>query len=838
MIFEHRKIESLDDYFVGLSKRKETSVYFYRINGISDEVRQFLCKYYEAARNSGVIIEGKISNPTEDNLSYYHEIMGMDFKMEDAFINASLKKWLPRMNDKQRNSITKAIYYSLDKMSKQGKTENMIKNAYIKYMCWLYYKFERIVNQLGNEIVPKILYEGSISNYELKLVAILSNAGCDVVLVQKDQDQAYQKLDMNSEISDVYSGNTTNFDADFLVRKLVNEAREKSLSQPVTTALNSSEPARTSVQRTTVQSNLVQRNPVQSNSVQRNPVQRNSVQTNPVQNNSGLHINVSRTTSKPATTDNNHLDHKGTNGSGKVSLGPVIRCTNAWIEGKGLSDILQATTIRGKDSSLFYNCYCRINGVVDRLTYANELYQFYLSLKNAKRYVAIANNGIKKPAVDEIATIKRSNYVRLEQLIAGLRANIQYPSNLELQKIMIRAFEEIITEESQDPNNNINKLVNKAVYLLCWLKRYQSELFNNWKKGDIGCFILFGGCKDNNEAMFMRFLARLPVDILILCPNLNEKCCLEDRELYEINYENSMVMDAFPAQNSQMHIATAAYHAERDLDKIMYNDSVIFRDQQFTKANTILLQTMDREIKILWNNDIKFRPNFSTIDGIVNMPVIFSKLSGVKDNKIDEYWISIKQLITEETMVIDHVPLINPSGSNPIKMYATEFYKNGKLQRNKIKNHPCYQYGFLREDMQEHILDKLEMMIEQNLIKGTHQNGTEYTIISVALSLPKFVIRLIQKFDFTKKNPKLIYINTTESLITLEDTIFVTLLNLIGFDVVFYVPTGYNMEGHFNKQLMEEHQLGDYVYDLQVPNWQTVPLTASKKWRDKLFKKG
>ena len=34
-------------------------------------------------------------------------------------------------------------------MQRAGKTEGMLKNAYIKFMCWLYYKFERIVNLLG-----------------------------------------------------------------------------------------------------------------------------------------------------------------------------------------------------------------------------------------------------------------------------------------------------------------------------------------------------------------------------------------------------------------------------------------------------------------------------------------------------------------------------------------------------------------------------------------------------------------------------------------------------------------------------------------------------------------
>ena len=91
-------------------------------------------------------------------------------------------------------------------------------------------------------------------------------------------------------------------------------------------------------------------------------------------------------------------------------------------------------------------------------------------------------------------------------------------------------------------------------------------------------------------------------------------------------------------------------------------------------------------------------------------------------------------------------------------------------------------------------------MIEQKTIKGTFENGTEYTIIAVVLNLNKEIIRLIQKFDFTRKNPKLIYINTTESIISLEDSILTAFLNLVGFDVVFFVPTGYqSVEKFFNK---------------------------------------
>mgnify|MGYP002508841350 CR=1 FL=1 len=63
--------------------------------------------------------------------------------------------------------------------------------------------------------------------------------------------------------------------------------------------------------------------------------------------------------------------------------------------------------------------------------------------------------------------------------------------------------------ETDQEKGNVNKLTNQAVYLLCFLKRYQPLLFSNWKQPDISCFIYLGGCKNETEAMFVKFLARL-----------------------------------------------------------------------------------------------------------------------------------------------------------------------------------------------------------------------------------------------------------------------------------------------------------------------------------------
>ncbi len=753
-MLEHIKIQSLDDFFTDLSERSSKGVFFYKINGYSEQICQFVKKYYNAARISGVIIEGRIPNPDKDNLEYYNEIMGMDFQLNIEFITASLRKWLPRMSAYQNSAVSSAIYKILNDLGKSGKNENMLKNAYIKFMCWLYYKFERILSQLGDNKVPKILYEGTASYYELLLLSVLSGAGCDIVLLQYKNDSTSQIPDTSTVLPDELKvSGMAGFPEYFSLKWLRDE----------------------------------------------------------IQNDMDIERLYGR---KPS----------------------VVNCTNAWIEGKGLDDFKKEIHARGSDPQFFYNCYVRINGVEDKLSYMNELYQFQMELKNSHRRIVIIDAPLPGPSTDEISQIKRGNYKTCKQMLAGLSGNIKYTANAGLQSIMVKSFVDVILEESKQEGITLNRLSNRAVYLLCWLKRYQGQLFANWKIPDISCFIYMGGCKNSNEALFIKFLARLPVDVLILNPDLNTKCCLSDTLLYEINYAGSLAADKYPRENTEVHIGTAAYHAERELDTVMYQDSGMYRNQQYSKAVSVTLRTMYEEISILWNQEMKYRPNFSIVGNTVNLPVIFAKVCGIKEGDIRQYWAGIRQLLGKEAFLIKQVPYLNAAEYNPVKAHATEFFKNGKVQKNKIKAHQSYQYGVLRDDVQEHILDKLQLLIDQKVIKGTFVNGTEYTIISTVLNMKKEILRMIQKFDFTKINPKVVYINTAEKEISLEDSILMAFLNLVGFDILFFIPTGYQtIEKYFNKKLAEEHQIGEYVYDLNVPDLNVARQTARISWREKLF---
>ena len=740
-MFQLGRIEKLHDYFSACSRRREQAVFFYRVAGHSGEVAAFLTQYDQAARTNGVVIEGRIPNPDPKQLDYLAEMMGSDFQLDAGFLTQKLTRWLPRLTGAQREAVVTAMTATLQDLQAHGKNENMLRNAYIKYMCWLYYKFERILGRLGGDELPKILYDGTVSSYELQLLVILARAGADIVLLERAGDAGYLRCDPTSQYAQLYQApGLTPFPADFSLRQLREQGRQQAERQKLYGA--------------------------------------------------------------PAG---------------------IAPCTNAWMKTPDGKEILTAVRARGDDPKLFYNAFVVQYGVEDKLLFPSDMVAFYQQLKREGRKVCLENGRLPPPTPEEIAAVRRRNHQTAEQLAADLAANLQYPNNQQLQTLMRQAFLDVVLEEDKAVGGNLNRLLNKAVYLVAWMKRYQKDLFQNWQAPEVGVFILFGACSGDNEALFLRLLAKLPVDVLVLLPDLNAPCVLKDPALLDLHKEHSLPMTDFPVEPSQMRVRTAAYQAEREMDSILYQNTGLYRARQHQKAEAVTLQTMYEEIGLLWDQELKYRPGFAAEGDTVTVPVLLEKICGIKDGPILPYWLEIKKLVTPETTLVTKLPWQTGLEANPMKPYATQFLRQGRLQREKIKQHKDYPYGILRPEIQDYLLDKLQVLLDEKLIAGTYQNGTEYTIVSTILGLPKDLLRRIQNFDFTKKNPKLIIISTTEETLSLEDSILVAFLNLVGFDILFFVPTGYqSIEKYFQKPFANEHQLGPYRYDLQVPDFRTL----------------
>ena len=759
-----------DECFLPISKRRQSGTFFFRVTQYSNEIGEWLWKYHEAARQKGVILENQIQNPDERQLNYYMETMGTAFSPEGSFIRSALQKWMPRMNESVRAEFAEALYAQLQELRHQGKSEGIQKNVYIKLMCWLYYKFERLMPYLGQDDAPKILYESSsITNHELILLRLLMSMGTDIVLLETQSDEAYQKLDAASAYSQILSlSGGKPFPADFSLKKF----RKEHMS-PRVQASPSSQSRATPSRPAAVPGG-----------------------------NAGTTIDVEK----------------------RLAIPSKAPCTNAWMKKADWQEARTPPVMRGTDTALFYNVFLRVNGVQDKLTYVNELYQFYQQMQTEGRKVCIMDGALPLPSSEEIQKIRRRNYRSAEEMTLDLVGNIPAAASVDLQRMMQLSFARTM-KQAQLWEPNVNRLMTTAVYLLCWIQRYQNGIFQGWRDGDVPCVVKMGGCGSEREALYMLYLSQLPVDVIIFAPNLNQPCVLRSDRLLDITGTESMAVMAFPRQNGNLTMHTAASYAEGELSSVLYEDTGLYRNQQFARAAAITLQTTYDEIFILWDQELKYRPNFSAGSQGVNMPVLYAKISGVEEGKLAPYWQKVKSLVsTADTLLFRQFPIAQGGGSS-FGQLAAKCLKEGRIRSAELKANRQYPFGLLRVEMQEHILHKTQEMLDERLIRGTFENGTEYTVLSTILGMRKEILRLIQGFDFTKKNPKIVVVSTKEEMpAKLEDAILLAFLNRIGFDIAMFVPTGYQtIEPYLKDCLPIEHQIGAFIYDQEIPDFAALP---------------
>ena len=780
-MFKRGTLNNLEDFFVDFAHRGEMKTYCCRLTAYNEVVADFLNRYVAEVKRGGLYIKGKLQNPDENQLAYYEKIMGLDFQMNMDFIDDGLKKWLPRLNMMQRRDIAEALLTVLNELAKIGKTENMLKNTFIKFFCWFYYKFEGVLNQLGKERLPKVLYEGDITAYELKALSILAKAGCDILILLPQGGKQYAVVDPANEYTQLIEAGNAPFPSDFSVASLKPKTAEKVSTPRANTVLST------------------------------------SAATVPPNNQTG------KSAKKPQTVV----------GSFRMPVLSRNPATNTWLTGDVLEDCLKKPEKRGTENDrFFYNLFVKLQGAEDKATYLNSLFKWKLKLMADNRHLLLIENIIPMPEPGAVSKITRTNSQNQMEILQNLAAQISFFQNKELENCakvaFFAVFEDLITLAPQ-------KLTNHGICVVCWLNRYLPKLFLSDKEMPV--FLYYGACKTQNEMLFLRLIARMPADILVVNPDLNQTDQLQDKLLYVKNYADSMQASGFPTDIDSVQFGTVAYHAEQDLNTLMYEDTGMYRNRQFKKAIPISLQTIYEEIKILWNQEAKYRPGFEVLADRVMLPVIYSKISGVNGSR-ESYFSEIADLMGENSFLISELPYIKPTDQNPMKNHAVSFVKGGKLLADKWKNHGSFPYSYIREDMQDYMLDKLQELINRKIIKGTGSNGVEYTIFAVAMNLDKQIVRLIQKFDFTKIVPKLLVVHTNENVCSLEDSILVAYLNLLGFDIAVFVPTGYQtIERNFEQNRMAEHQLGEYMYDLRVPSFDSVK-TQAAGFASRLFRRG
>lgn len=507
---------------------------------------------------------------------------------------------------------------------------------------------------------------------------------------------------------------------------------------------------------------------------------------------------------------------------------------NSWVEdnvfnfNSALTDFSLRNAPKGGFSNIFFVQY----GVEDKYSFSSSLLDFYKKLVDKQRKIVIINDFIPCATNDEIASVTRGNYANAQQLIAGLAKNISFSKRKDLEELMKNAFAEVLHEEAKPSLDNVQKLNNIAVGLICWIKRYVPVLLSELSLPQCATFIFFSKVKPKiAEKVFLAFLAKLPIDVICFFPNTTFDYELSSKA-HKVIFEYTDNMEQFPADRGGISVKTFAGKAEEEIDSIIGIEGS-YRNQQFKRAKIERLSCSSYEINSLWDQDLRFRPNFSDSNNEVYIPAIFAKLNGVEggESKLNDYWFSIKERLTPDTTLVTAYPWIPASIGKVIAGVATRYIdKRGKLAINAIKNSSDYKYGFLNIDKQDFLLDKIQNFLDRQMIEGVGKNGLEYSVLGILLDLPDDILRSLQKFDFTKKNPKYIFVVADRYIFSLEETVVANFLHFLGFDVLIYTPTGFECFGPcLAKREYDSFTLGDFLFGCQVPDISKVERSAVKK---------
>ncbi|MBQ2593046.1 MAG: hypothetical protein II567_07175, partial [Candidatus Riflebacteria bacterium] len=487
----------------------------------------------------------------------------------------------------------------------------------------------------------------------------------------------------------------------------------------------------------------------------------------------------------------------------------------------------------------FANMFFLQYGVEDKYSYSSNLSDFYKKLVSKQRKIVIINNEIQGATPDEVFSIERGNYNNVQQLVAALSKNITFPKRKDLEEMMKKAFAEVIYEDAKPSLNNMQKLNNIAVNIVCWMKRILPEMLGSLKMPECGTFIYFSTKKPKiAEKIFFSLLAKLPVDVICFFPNAKEDYDISTKAK-KVKFEDTLTLDSFPVQNGIIREMTFAGQAEQEISQVLRVDGS-FVTQQYRKAQVVTLNTSSFEVYSLWGQELRFRQGFSNSDSEVFIPTIFAKMNGVEGGKekLEDYWLKMKELFTPETTVVSSYPWVKNDIGKFMSGNATRYMDiRGKLLLRNIKNSSDYKYGFIDIDKQNYLLDKIQAFLDERSISGMGKNGREYAVIGILLDLPQEILLKLQEFDFTKTNPKYIFIITNRYCFSFEETVVANFLHFLGFDVLIYTPTGFECFGpSLVKRDYKNFKLGQYLFNCEVPDFSALERPSISRFVESLFK--
>lgn len=482
------------------------------------------------------------------------------------------------------------------------------------------------------------------------------------------------------------------------------------------------------------------------------------------------------------------------------------------------SRVIQSGGVYTEDGEIPVYCAALV-GYEDETVYTNMLVKFKESFAGLKKQLIFIEKTLENPNAEEVRALGTVPRTSTADMIDALAMLIDLKGDKTRTALAQKALRELLNELN---TGNQTVVFNYGNKFITWLYRCTQARKYSVQYEDIPVVLYYGDISQS-EVYFLNFIMQCGFDVVYISPNKNNLKTVVDKNLNGLmqifELPQTKESGSYPTKAIKTKVATVAYNAERDLDTMLYGgDTGIYRSFQFPNSQSVTLKTTFEEISILWKQEARFRTGFTTAGNLVSVPNIFAKISGVEDGDMNKYWDDVRDKLTPETILIVKKPNPAENASDDLSVYR-QFYRNGEIDTEKLKASTLNKYSYLPDRIQDMLFYKLQETVSSNFIK---LQGDELmcSVLHFGMNLSKDFLQLVQRFDFTKTIPKLIYIDAIEDTFTLSECIQTVMCNLIGFDVLIYTPTGYkNIETHVSNDAFEEHIMNQFVYQTEVPKF-------------------
>lgn len=496
-----------------------------------------------------------------------------------------------------------------------------------------------------------------------------------------------------------------------------------------------------------------------------------------------------------------------------------------------------------QDSLLVPTFFCHIQGIFDN--YEKKLIDFDKKLsQDSKSYLRLINfnEEIPQDFIDKFNKSWEDTKLADADLITKNLSEVfeLICNNKVLTDILKEKFNAVLKLYLKQ-QLNIGLAKSSIIKIMYLCKKHYQELMNRYYIQEDNPKILSYGQLYRDDLYFLLLMYFCSVDIVYFNPTRQEKFpfprdIIPYIETIKYNKSANISKIFLSQEKDDERQETVAYTASKEIDSILHSDSSsIYTNWQFERyiLQAVTMKSTIDEIKQLNNVDARFRQGFEVDDGTIYLPNIFSKISGVFENKAEYFDFFDKS--SKDALIIENVPFSSIIENTHI---ADNLISDNLIDKEAIKKLKEYKFNHLRESVQDHILSTIQEMINKKyaLFKFADDESIETDIIYEVLTLERRYLDLLQNFDYAYKVPRIVIFHDNEEVFTKKDGIRIAFFVLFGLDVVIFTPSGYNdVEVVINEFNFDVHRLNNFDSDMKLKDKNIYKQVKKKGFWESLF---